>query len=234
MAEQIAGLRTHIVEPDDDAALTVVLMHGFGAPGDDLVSLGDPRFGFGAPNVRFVFPEAPVALGGPYGGGRAWWALDMQRLAEGMQRGEVRDFLSEVPDGLPYARERLGELLSAVQEEYDIEDDRLVLGGFSQGAMLAVDVALHRGGKLAGLLLLSGTMIAEAVWQPKLGVLSGMPVFQSHGRQDPILPFSIAEILRDRLVAAGAKHQWQPFNGGHAIPPQVVSSAAAFVKKRAG
>lgn len=233
MIKQFAGLDTYVVGADD-ATLTVVLMHGFGAPGDDLVALADPRFGFGMPGVRFVFPAAPIELGGLYGDSRAWWRLDLERLEQGLRTGQVRDFLSEIPEGLEGARAKIKELLAIVQETYGVADDRLVLGGFSQGAMLTMDLAVDRGGKLAGLLLLSGTMIAEKIWQPKLGALSGMPVFQSHGRQDPLLPFSVAEQLRDRLIAAGAKHEWHPFDGGHAIPPPVLSAGAAFLKARRG
>jgi phospholipase/carboxylesterase len=230
---QLAGLDTHIVGPND-ATLTVVLMHGFGAPGDDLVALADPRFGFGMPGVRFVFPEAPIELGGLYGDARAWWRLDLQRLEMGLRTGQVRDFLSEIPDGIEPARTKMIDLLDIVQKTYAVSDDRLVLGGFSQGAMLTMDVAVHRPGTLAGLVLMSGTLIAEKIWQPKLGTLSGVPVFQSHGRQDPLLPFSIAEVLRDRLIAAGAVHEWHPFDGGHAIPPPVLSAGAAFLKARRG
>ncbi len=54
----------------------VVLLHGFGAPGDDLVGLWRS---FAAPRgTRYVFPEAPIALGHQYAGGRAWWWIDLE------------------------------------------------------------------------------------------------------------------------------------------------------------
>ncbi|HEY4177198.1 MAG TPA: dienelactone hydrolase family protein [Kofleriaceae bacterium] len=230
--EDIAGLTTRIIGPAD-ATLTVVLMHGFGAPGDDLVALADPRWGISAPSTRFVFPAAPIELGGLYGDARAWWRLDMERLEQGIRSGEVRDFLNEIPDGLAPAREQVIAFLAALKTKFDIADGRLVIGGFSQGAMISTDVALHAGAKLAGLILMSGTLIAEKIWQPKMHTLAGLPIIQSHGKQDMLLPFAVADTLRERLIAAGAKHEWHPFTGGHEIPPPVLKAIDSFVKTRA-
>ena len=125
------------------------------------------------------------------------------------------------------------EYLDALKAKFDVADNRLVIGGFSQGAMISTDVALHRSAPPAGLILMSGTLIAEKIWQPKMHTLSGVPIVQSHGRQDPLLPFTIADALRERLVAAGAKHEWHPFSGGHEIPPPVLQAVSAFVQARA-
>src|SRR5262245_56512134 len=135
----IAGLTVRIVGPQH--AWTAVRLHGFGAPGDDLVPLA------GALDVlmRFVFPAAPLELSGLYGDSRAWWLFDLEQLEEELRRGTPRDRSDEVPEGLPAARTQLTRLLDQLQARYSIPDDRLVIGGFSQGAMLALDVALHRG-----------------------------------------------------------------------------------------
>ena len=54
----------------------------------------------------------------------------------------------------------------------------------------------------------------------------------SHGRNDTLLPFAVAEILRDRLAAAGAKVDWLPFVGGHEIPPTVLDAVGTFLRAR--
>jgi phospholipase/carboxylesterase len=59
--------------------------------------------------------------------------------------------------------------------------------------------------------------------------LAGVRVFQSHGRHDALLPFSIAEVLRDRLRAAGAAVDWHAFLGAHEIPPGVLGELRAFL-----
>jgi phospholipase/carboxylesterase len=220
-------LTTRIVGPAE-AATTCVLFHGFGAPGDDLVALAGE---LDVP-VRFVFPEAPLALGGLYGDARAWWLLDLARLEDELRRGVPRDRRDEIPEGLPEARAHVMRLLDQLQARFSVAADQLVVGGFSQGAMLALDVALHRDAPPAGLVLMSGTLIAESAWQPRMASLAGVPVMLSHGRHDGLLPFSLAEVLRDRLIAAGARVDWQPFFGGHEIPATALAAAAKLLHAR--
>lgn len=225
---ELAGLITHIVGPSD-AATTCVLLHGFGAPGNDLVALAGE---LDAP-VRFVFPEAPLALGGLYGDARAWWLLDLARLEDEQRRGVARDRRDEIPDGLVEARRHVLQLIGELQAQFSLAAHQLVLGGFSQGAMLALDVALHRDTPPAGLILMSGTLIAGSTWLPRMSTLAGVPVVLSHGRNDGLLPFSVAEVLRDRLTAAGAQVDWQPFSGGHEIPRTVLAAAGKLLRARA-
>lgn len=225
----LAGLTTHIVGPTD-ATTTCVLLHGFGAPGSDMVGLAGLD-----PEVRFACPEAPLELRGMYGDSRAWWMLDLARFEADLQRGVPSDRRGEIPDGLLAVRGQVMAMLDELQSRFSIAARQLVLGGFSQGAMLSLDVSLHRDAPPAGLLLMSGTLIAESLWQPRMARLAGVPVMQSHGRQDALLPFSVAEVLRDRLVAAGARLDWQPFMGGHEIPRSVVAAAAKLLREvRAG
>ena len=138
-----------------------------------------------------------------------------------------------MPDGLPAARDHVVRLVDQVKARFAIDESQLVLGGFSQGAMMALDVALHLDKAPRGLLLMSGTLLAETVWQPRLARLAGVPVLMSHGRNDQLLPFAAAEDLRDRLKAAGASVEWVQFVGGHEIPPIVVDAAKSFLRTSA-
>jgi phospholipase/carboxylesterase len=229
---EIAGLSAHVAGPPDASVIAVVL-HGFGAPGHDLVPLADElahSAGPGAPPTRYVFPEAPLELGGGYGDARAWWLLDLERLEADLRRGAPRERHDEVPDGLLAARTQVLRLLDQLEARFGAPGARLVLGGFSQGAMLALDVALHRARPPAGLLLMSGTLINAAEWQPLLPSLRGVPVLLSHGRGDPLLPYSAAETLRDLLTSAGAAVDWHPFVGGHEIPRAVIAAGGAFLR----
>jgi phospholipase/carboxylesterase len=225
---ELAGLRTRIIGPENasDAKVTVVLLHGFGAPGDDLVPLGQYM---GVPAARFVFPAAPIELGGLYGDSRAWWRLDLMQLESDLRTGNIRDRRNEVPDGLVPVRTQVSALLEEVKSRYSIGDPQLVLGGFSQGAMVALDVALHRDTPPAGVALMSGTLLAESEWSARMPRLAGVPIVQSLGRADSLLPFSSAELLRDKLVAAGAKVEFVAFDGGHEIPPPVLAAVGELV-----
>lgn len=206
----------------------VVFLHGFGAPGDDLVPLGEMLAG-ALDGVRFVCPAAPMDLGRQYGYGRAWWMIDMARIERSIMTGESYDLSKETPVGLAPAREKLVALLGEIDTE--LRPSKLVLGGFSQGAMLSLDTALRTDRALAGVTLLSGTLVAEAEWRPLLPARKGLKVFQSHGTHDQILPFQNAERLRDLMVEHGLDVDWISFPGAHEIPMPVLQRLARFLNQ---
>lgn len=218
---------------DPAQGLTIVLLHGFGAPGDDLAGLAEmiPA----PPGSTLVFPEAlhdMVDLAGAlYEGARAWWMIDMARLELAMHAGAIRDLSNDIPEGLAPARESVIAMLDALEKQEGIALDRLVLGGFSQGAMLALDVALRTERELKGLVLLSGTFIAEREWAPRMSERARTPVFQSHGTADPLLPYEIAEKLRDALSKAGLPVTFDRFEGGHGIPPSTMRKLGDWLAK---
>lgn len=195
----------------------VVLLHGFGAPGTDLVDLG--RVLPAPPNTRFVFPEAPIALD-MFGmmDSRAWWMIDVERMQQAIMSGQVRDLTKEVPEGLTEAREMLIAFLDEVETKLGVSGDEMILGGFSQGAMLSCDVTLRTERDLAGLALMSGTLLAEDEWLPLMPKRAGLKVFQSHGQMDPLLPFTIAARLHDEMSKAGLDVDFVAFPGMHEIP----------------
>lgn len=223
----LGALRARIVPPTaGPVTRAIVLLHGFGAPGDDLVALAD---WMDVPGAAWVFPEAPMELGGLYGDSRAWWMIDLARLERDLARGAPSERADEHPDGLPEARAQVIALLDAVRDRLGLPDDRVVLGGFSQGAMLATDVALHTERAFAGLVLLSGTLLARSAWAPRMAARAGLPVFMSHGRRDALLPYAAAEALRDLLAEAGLAVHWVPFDGGHEIPPPLLDLVGEFL-----
>ena len=207
----------------------VVLLHGFGAPGDDLVALSQYLDAPGG--TRFLFPEAPISIPMGFGDSRAWWMIDMARIQADRAAGKIRDMSGEVPRGLLEARERMKPLLEDVHRKLGADPARTVLGGFSQGAMLSCDALLHSAQPYAGLIQLSGTLVAKQEWNPLMVKRKGMPVFQSHGTQDPILDFPMAERLRDEFLQAKLNVDWQPFRGGHEIPELVLRRLGMFIMK---
>ena len=231
--EQISGLRTRITGGTDGKGggrgPLVLLLHGFGAPGDDLVPLAD------ALNVpagtRFVFPEGPLSLSFGPGDARAWWLIDMARIAQDRAAGRVRDLSQEIPKGLEPVREAMLAFLKEIEQKFGADPRKTVLGGFSQGAMLSCDLILHTDRPYAGLVQLSGNILAQPIWGPLLPKRKGLPVFQSHGVQDEILPYVGAERLRDTLVHAGLSVEWHNFRGGHEIPRVVLQRLGLFITK---
>ena len=216
-----------------DTPLTVVLMHGYGAPGDDLVGLGGA---IAAPvGTTFLFPEAPSGITGAAADmtlteeGRAWWQIDIARYQRAAMLGTLEKLVEDVPEGLAEARASVVAMLDAYERETSTESKRIVLGGFSQGSMLALDVALHTPRPLAGLAVLSGTLLASKEWLPRMAARKDLPVFQSHGRRDPILPFPVAERLRHELENAGLRVSFTSFDDGHGIPPEVMRDLGTWL-----
>jgi|LNFM01.1.fsa_nt_gb phospholipase/carboxylesterase len=206
----------------------VVLLHGFGAPGDDLVPLW--RVLSAPKRARFAFPAAPIALTDPgfMGDARAWWEIDIMRLQMELMRGSVDRLVREVPEGLTEAREALVATLDALGERLGVAPESVYLGGFSQGAMLSCDAVLRTERPFAGLILMSGTLIAEDEWRSLMPKRAGLKVFQSHGTHDPILPYANAERLRDALSSAGLSVSFHGFRGQHEIPATALAALAAW------
>jgi phospholipase/carboxylesterase len=234
--ETLSGLTVTITGGTDregggDGPL-VVLLHGFGAPGEDLVPLFRQ---LDVPSeVRFAFPAAPVdlreKLGPGYAGGRAWWMIDTAALEAAMRGGGRADRSRQVPDGLVEARASVVDCLAELETLLGAPRARTVLGGFSQGAMLTMDVALREERGFAGLALMSGSIIAEDQWTPLFPRLTGTKVMQAHGRTDPLLPFATAERLRDLLRGAAADVRWVEFPGGHTITGSVLDELGRLVR----
>src|SRR6266545_6126034 len=110
MREAIVGrLKTRLMGGTDGKGggngPVVILLHGFGAPGEDLVPLADV---LDVPaGTRFVFPEGPLSLSFGPSDARAWWIIDMARIQSDRAAGRVRDLSVEIPNGLALARERM-------------------------------------------------------------------------------------------------------------------------------
>lgn len=241
-AREIAGLRVVLTGGTDGKGggqgPLVVLLHGFGAPGTDLVPLSQV---LSAPaGTRFAFPHAPLSLGGGFGGppyleSRAWWMIDlarMDRLLQGSRSpADLAVLTQEDPPGMAKARTQLVAAIEELVSQLQVPPNKLFLGGFSQGAMLSLDVALRSPLPLAGLLLMSGTYLCKSIWQPLLSRCAGLPVVQSHGSQDAILPVELARMLREDLRAAGATLDFVEFSGGHEIPPPVLTAVSRLLAR---
>ncbi|MEZ4651163.1 MAG: phospholipase [Candidatus Eisenbacteria bacterium] len=217
--------------------LLVLLCHGYGAPGSDLVPIGEELIQASpeiAKEVVFLFPEAPLSLGGfPGFEQRAWWQIDIAALELALARGEARDRKGECPRELDDLRPRLVAILDRERpiegEDAVLPMDRVIVGGFSQGAMLTTDYLLRSDTAPGGLALLSGTLLCEDAWRVAAPRAKGTRILQSHGRMDPLLPFFAAEELRDLLSGAGAELRFVPFEGQHEIPLPVFVSLRDFV-----
>ena len=194
---------------------TLVMLHGYGSNANDWLQF---EHKFQVPsNGRMIFPQGP--LRGP-NGARGWWWLNIEGHVPTGER--FPDFSVANPGGIKVAS-------SLVREFLDDMPQPIVLGGFSQGAMLSGEIAFQSDQPLAAVILIGGTTVNEAAWLERFAGRRSLPIFIAHGRQDGVLPFAIAERFAGKLKTAGLNVTWFPFEGGHNIPPPVIRELNTFL-----
>ena len=108
----------------------------------------------------------------------------------------------------------------------------LIIGGFSQGAMLATEVFLKAPEPPAGLICLSGTLLSEKSWAEWAPQRKGSTIFMSHGESDQVLPHKGAIQLQKFFESHEIKTQFASFRGAHEIPNSVLEKMNSYVKDR--
>lgn len=195
------------------AARLVVLIHGYGSDGNDLIALGQAwqtRF----PDAAFVSPNAPEQA--PQGPGYQWFPL-------------TRLDPAETETGCIAAAPALNAFIDAELAANKLGPEDLVLLGFSQGAMLALHVGLGRKVPPLGVMAYSG-LLAGRIPQPAPGGLYP-PVFLSHGDSDQVVPPQMMFIALGALQQVGAGVDWHlARNTGHGIDPESLELGAQFLK----
>ena len=199
------------IEPVGTPQAAVMLLHGLDMTPAQLAPIA----------ASLKLPALVVLPSGPIerpGGGRAWWPVDDTARAARIATGPA-DLHDSHPRGREPARDAVHAAARALRER--APGLPLVLAGFSQGAMLALDAVLQTPPlPVDALVLWSASRLASAEWTPALHRLRGVRVELLHGRADPNLAITAGHSLRDALAGVGAHVRWRPFDGGHEIPPQ--------------
>lgn len=199
----------------------VVFLHGYGADGTDLLGLADPMAQH-LPGVAFAAPDAPEPCRGG-GFGYQWFPIPW---LDGSTEAAAKA-------GLSAASKDLNGFLDRVLAEEGLTPDRLVLVGFSQGAMMAMDVAPRRDQEVAAIVAISGRLLRPEVLAEEAKVKP--PVLLIHGDQDPVVPFSDMGKAGDALTAAGFPTYGHIMKGtGHGISPDGLGVALQFIRERLG
>ena len=212
----------------------ILLCHGYGAPGTDLVPLAQALMRVN-PSLEkdsvFLFPEAPIKLdmGMPWMESRAWWHIDIGRFERAIRTGNLRGLTLQEPDGLAHARGLVQEVIHEATSTLGLDEKQWVIGGFSQGAMLTTDLVLRMKHSPRGLCILSGTLLNATIWEKLIAARPPLNIFQSHGKDDPILPHQVAIWLRDLLIQNKHQVRFSSFEGGHGIPASVLREMGTFL-----
>lgn len=233
--EQFGPLNCIVIDGGPSTTIPVFILHGYGASAADLAPLSQPwieQLGDLASQFRFIFPDATGTLeqlGMPEA--RAWWPINMASMMASIEAGSFSDLHSHQPPGIAAARDAVADGISAALAT---PDSMYVLGGFSQGAMLSMDVALRSDLRPpAALFAMSGTLICQNEWTSNFDRLMQTRIVQSHGTQDPVLPFTSATQLRDLMTAGGLDVDFCAFDGPHTVGPDMVHHCGTVLKSLA-
>jgi phospholipase/carboxylesterase len=167
----------------------VVLCHGYGADGNDLIGLA-PHWQQALPTVAFAAPNAPERCAGAPTGYQ-WFGI-------------TRMDPTEMRKGVESAAGLLDAFLDAELARLELPGDRLALVGFSQGTMMSLQVGLRRAVKPAAIVGFSGTLAGEV---PEAGP-DTPPILLVHGDQDPMIPVEALFMSAGALGAKGVAVQW--------------------------
>jgi phospholipase/carboxylesterase len=227
MTANLTGPR---LDPKGGAAKQlVVFLHGYGADGNDLIELG-AQWRALMPEAAFVSPHAPDrCTASPMG--RQWFAL--ASTAPEDPRGAAERW-----SGAVAARPAIDAFLDAELERLGLDDSRLALVGFSQGAMMALHVGLRRARAPAAIVGYSGLLVgpdhlSEAGARNARG--ERPPILLVHGDQDPLIPLEAMFLAADDLARAEIPNQWHlSFGIGHGIDAGGLRHGGLFLAKGFG
>jgi phospholipase/carboxylesterase len=196
----------------------VILIHGYGSNGDDLISLArmiQPAL----PGAAFVAPNAPSQLP-RMAAAYQWWPIDTFSMAERAA-------------GAAAAAPTLDAFITREREKAGVSSDRVLLVGFSQGTMMALHVGLRRAEPVAGIVGISGMLVAPEVLEAEIA--SRPPVLLIHGTQDDVVPFRSMDLAEKQLAAAGVPVETHASPGvAHSVGQDGLAAAAAFAVRLLG
>ena len=187
----------------DSPAPAVIMLHGYGSNSDDLFGLRSH-----IPAGYHVYSlQAPVAMeNGAYG----WYKLDF---------GKERDLRYDYAEA-EKARKFVVEFINDVSSKQNVDKNRIILLGFSQGAILSLDIAAVDPEVPWGVVALSGGMMTESKKAPGTDKLKDKRFFIGHCTSDEVVPFGLAAEAHTFLASKGAKVHLKQYEGGHFIPAE--------------
>lgn len=200
------------------AELLIVLLHGIGADGNDLIGLAElyrqllPRAAFVAPNAPHAFDMAPF--------GYMWFSL--QNFDASTRARGVRS-----------AAPALEDFLAAELARYNLGAERLLLLGFSQGAMMALHVGLRLEVPPVAIISHSGMLVDEESLAGEIQVRP--PVLLTHGSQDDVLPAACLPMAEAALKAVDVPVEAHLVpNLGHGIDEATLRLTVGFLARCLG
>ena len=213
---------TIIQEPLDDshAPITLIWLHGMGVDGSDFESFQKELSQFGElNNVRMILPSAPSRDISAYNMKMTAWYDIYDETFDSQQKEDI--------DGMNQA----ANVISALIEEQRQKNPQspIWLGGFSQGAALALLVGMSQINPVAGVIALSGYVPNHPRFDELSDVAKQTPIFMAHGTLDSVITIAQARAGLEILNKAGASVEFKDYPMMHEICPDEVSDIAEFI-----
>jgi phospholipase/carboxylesterase len=201
--------------PDTEALPMVVLIHGRGADMNDLADLAPMLDAAGG--CRFVFPNAPKPFEAYPGMAMGWTWF------EGWPPSH---------DSVVESREEMLRFLGEATEKYPTPEEKLIVAGFSQGALMALDSGLRTAQKIAGIISMSGGLYEHDL--PDLRRHAGFPVLIGHGTADDVVPILYARRARRVLEDAGLDVEYHEYPMSHQVAAEEAADVRGFIGRVLG
>ena len=206
----LSGLYKGPAKPDRLA----IFLHGYGANGADLMGIGE-ALAEHLPTTGFIAPDAPGELPG-MASARQWFPLTNLSPAE-------------LDVGVQGVRPLVSDYISAALHDFDLGYDRLVLMGFSQGCMMALEVAPRLPEAVGHVVGFSGALAGPERLESE--VVSRPPIFLGHGDADQVVPFAAMGLAASTLEGTGFTVETAAYRGlGHGIDQQGMRTLFEMLK----
>jgi phospholipase/carboxylesterase len=187
------------VREADPIAARMVLMHGLGSNEADMLGLASELL----PSIEVTCLRASI----PYGPGYGWFHVEWTK------------------DGIQFDEDQYWDAVEGVARMLPSVGESLIVGGFSQGAMLTHGLMMKHPQLVANAVLLSGRG-----YSIPLPDYSGS-VFQAHGLYDEVIPFADAEALRSSLAPLGKRLEFHAYPMAHSVCAPEVEDLNAWLAK---
>jgi len=208
-----ANLHHEVIGPrtQADACPTLVLLHG---RGDSAAGILPLAYEFERDDLVVISVQAPLELGGVMPGGYEWYRFQPPSLNEATLRSSL---------------EALGEFLETAKASYPVDRERVVLLGFSQGAVMSLGTLALRPESVAGVIALSGYFPIEV--EADAGNLVGRPAFVAHGVHDDIIPVEAGRRTRDLLERHGVDLTYCEYPMSHQVIGEEMADVRAWLDR---
>jgi phospholipase/carboxylesterase len=220
MAHDIADLECIEIEQGEAVQTSVIWLHGLGADGADFVPIVDELHLPKTAGIRFIFPNAPVIPITINNGHemRAWYDIASATIEGIADKPGIEKSMAQV------------ERLIEKEVERGIPVSNIILGGFSQGAAIALTTGLRYRQALGGVIALSGYLpLIEDTLRHASAANRHLPIFLAHGTIDPIVPFDLGKAAYMYLQKEGYPVSWHAYPIAHTVCVEEVSAISRWL-----